>query len=131
MEYGVNTLDSSLAPIAQLAEAADLKSAQCRFESDWGHRPAVEADVCVADHSGHGLWDCGVGVSTIPRERRPGKRLDDFLTRSQLVPTVFLAGSYVAGIPRWPNMYVPVWFRRTHGAAKIGKPRSRADLQKW
>ena len=26
------------APIAQLAEAADLKSAQCRFESDWGHR---------------------------------------------------------------------------------------------
>ena len=27
-----------LAPIAQLAEAADLKSVQCRFESDWGHR---------------------------------------------------------------------------------------------
>ena len=26
------------APIAQLAEAADLKSVQCRFESDWGHR---------------------------------------------------------------------------------------------
>jgi hypothetical protein len=26
-----------MAPIAQLAEAADLKSAQCRFESDWGH----------------------------------------------------------------------------------------------
>lgn len=26
------------APIAQLAEAADLKSAECRFESDWGHR---------------------------------------------------------------------------------------------
>jgi hypothetical protein len=26
------------APIAQLAEAADLKSAQCRFESDWGHQ---------------------------------------------------------------------------------------------
>ena len=26
------------APIAQLAEAADLKSAKCRFESDWGHR---------------------------------------------------------------------------------------------
>ena len=25
------------APIAQLAEAADLKSAKCRFESDWGH----------------------------------------------------------------------------------------------
>jgi hypothetical protein len=25
------------APIAQLAEAADLKSVQCRFESDWGH----------------------------------------------------------------------------------------------
>ena len=30
------------APIAQLAEAADLKSVQCRFESDWGHR--VRAD---------------------------------------------------------------------------------------
>jgi hypothetical protein len=27
-----------VAPIAQLAEAADLKSAQCRFESDWGHQ---------------------------------------------------------------------------------------------
>ena len=26
-----------VAPIAQLAEAADLKSAQCRFEPDWGH----------------------------------------------------------------------------------------------
>lgn len=26
------------APIAQLAEAADLKSACCRFESDWGYR---------------------------------------------------------------------------------------------
>lgn len=25
------------APIAQLAEAADLKSACCRFESDWGY----------------------------------------------------------------------------------------------
>ncbi len=25
------------APIAQLAEAADLKSVKCRFESDWGH----------------------------------------------------------------------------------------------
>jgi hypothetical protein len=25
------------APIAQLGEAADLKSVQCRFESDWGH----------------------------------------------------------------------------------------------
>ena len=25
------------APIAQLAEAADLKSAQCGFESHWGH----------------------------------------------------------------------------------------------
>ena len=29
------------APIAQLAEAADLKSAQCRFESDWGHTIAA------------------------------------------------------------------------------------------
>jgi hypothetical protein len=33
----VNTPLSCIAPIAQLAEAADLKSAQCRFESDWGH----------------------------------------------------------------------------------------------
>lgn len=31
------TLHSPPAPIAQLAEAADLKSVQCRFESDWGH----------------------------------------------------------------------------------------------
>jgi hypothetical protein len=28
---------SRSAPIAQLAEAADLKSAQCRFEPDWGY----------------------------------------------------------------------------------------------
>ena len=33
MKYALNCH----APIAQLAEAADLKSAQCRFESDWGH----------------------------------------------------------------------------------------------
>jgi cation diffusion facilitator CzcD-associated flavoprotein CzcO len=31
------------APIAQLAEAADLKSAKCRFESDWGHGKLVAA----------------------------------------------------------------------------------------
>jgi hypothetical protein len=30
-----------LAPIAQSAEAADLKSAKCRFESDWGHELGV------------------------------------------------------------------------------------------
>lgn len=29
------------APIAQLAEAADLKSVKCRFESDWGHGEIV------------------------------------------------------------------------------------------
>jgi hypothetical protein len=33
-----SVLGDGVAPIAQLAEAADLKSAQCRFESDWGHR---------------------------------------------------------------------------------------------
>ncbi len=32
------------APIAQLAEAADLKSAKCRFESDWGHGAAAVAE---------------------------------------------------------------------------------------
>ena len=32
----------SNALIAQLAEAADLKSAQCRFESDWGHETYSE-----------------------------------------------------------------------------------------
>ena len=32
------------APIAQLAEAADLKSAQCRFESVWGHRLRGEGE---------------------------------------------------------------------------------------
>lgn len=30
------------APIAQLAEAADLKSAKCRFESDWGHQNSAQ-----------------------------------------------------------------------------------------
>ena len=33
------------APIAQLAEAADLKSAKCRFEPDWGYsRMAGDGD---------------------------------------------------------------------------------------
>jgi hypothetical protein len=35
---GLKCASNCDAPIAQLAEAADLKSAQCRFESDWGHR---------------------------------------------------------------------------------------------
>ena len=35
------------APIAQLAEAADLKSVQCRFESDWGHHiGAAQGTIC-------------------------------------------------------------------------------------
>ena len=33
----MNTRGVSAAPIAQSAEAADLKSAQCGFESHWGH----------------------------------------------------------------------------------------------
>ncbi len=47
------------APIAQLAEAADLKSAQCRFESDWGHCVATATiscfilDFAVADRDEH------------------------------------------------------------------------------
>lgn len=39
LEPGGYAIDSPAAPIAQLAEAADLKSVKCRFESDWGHRP--------------------------------------------------------------------------------------------
>ena len=35
---GLNYPLSCDAPIAQLAEAADLKSAKCEFESHWGHR---------------------------------------------------------------------------------------------
>lgn len=34
------------APIAQLAEAADLKSAKCGFESHWGHCRAADRPVC-------------------------------------------------------------------------------------
>ena len=46
-EWGMS-LTSGVAPIAQLAEAADLKSAQCRFESDWGHRiSAGERGICL------------------------------------------------------------------------------------
>ena len=40
--------------VAQLAEAADLKSAKCRFESDWGHHITTRrdpADVGWADGS--------------------------------------------------------------------------------
>jgi hypothetical protein len=37
------------APIAQLAEAADLKSAQCRFESDWGHHGRYECLAALCD----------------------------------------------------------------------------------
>jgi hypothetical protein len=39
------------APIAQLAEAADLKSVQCRFESDWGHSViAGKRGACASRH---------------------------------------------------------------------------------
>ena len=49
----------ALAPIAQSAEAVDLKSIQCGFESHWGHRvksrdivPMVSRDfVLVSLHS--------------------------------------------------------------------------------
>ncbi len=37
VSYAVLANSSRRAPIAQSAEAADLKSVQCRFESDWGH----------------------------------------------------------------------------------------------
>ena len=36
VSYAVLANSSRRAPIAQSAEAADLKSVQCRFESDWG-----------------------------------------------------------------------------------------------
>jgi hypothetical protein len=38
------------APIAQLAEAADLKSVQCRFESDWGHCSAQVSRYQLAEN---------------------------------------------------------------------------------
>src|SRR5690242_6988513 len=43
---GSESLRSVVAPIAQLEEAADLKSAQCRFESDWGHREYAGKRLC-------------------------------------------------------------------------------------
>lgn len=36
------------APMAQLAEAADLKSDQCRFESGWGHPKPMGRDSVAA-----------------------------------------------------------------------------------
>ena len=45
-----NVFGVAAAPIAQLAEAADLKSAKCRFESDWGHRRVDDRPtVCEQD----------------------------------------------------------------------------------
>jgi hypothetical protein len=43
------------APIAQLAEAADLKSAQCRFESDWGHAMVAGSWIGDLNHAPGGL----------------------------------------------------------------------------
>ena len=43
------------APVAQSAEAADLKSAKCRFESDRGHR----SDQCRCETSGLRISDRG------------------------------------------------------------------------
>ena len=40
------------APIAQLAEAADLKSAQCGFESPWGHTILARRIQCVFECDG-------------------------------------------------------------------------------
>ena len=39
----------TVAPIAQSAEAADLKSAQCEFESHWGHRKSPVKSVIEAE----------------------------------------------------------------------------------
>lgn len=47
-----NVFGVAAAPIAQLAEAADLKSAQCRFESDWGHRGQTMFQVRLTAHDG-------------------------------------------------------------------------------
>ena len=71
MESGVNTLDSSLAPIAQLAEAADLKSVQCRFESDWGH-PKSAGPLAAG-----GLPYSSLNTVTLPR--RISEAVDEFL----------------------------------------------------
>jgi hypothetical protein len=51
---------SCKAPIAQLAEAADLKSVQCRFESDWGHGIRAGRRTIGASGSAHGPVRRGV-----------------------------------------------------------------------
>jgi hypothetical protein len=79
------------APIAQLAEAADLKSVQCRFESDWGHEAI--GGICAdkanfrlrttvrfrlsRPHFGHRIRNCvQIGIEQIgihiERHRRAG-----------------------------------------------------------
>ena len=37
------------APMAQLAEATDLKSVCCRFESDWGYHGALTRNIVRAN----------------------------------------------------------------------------------
>lgn len=64
------------APIAQLAEAADLKSAKCRFESDWGH--SVGAARWARDLLGLLSWPLYLGVApAMWRVHRHGARANE------------------------------------------------------
>jgi hypothetical protein len=47
-----------MAPIAQSAEAADLKSAKCEFESHWGHHIGAGQEVAAP-------VECGRSVPTL------------------------------------------------------------------
>ena len=74
------------APIAQLAEAADLKSAQCRFESVWGHRLRGEREQsadCEAQEAPSG-WETASELKA--QERETGRPARVFTPRNGPCP---------------------------------------------
>jgi hypothetical protein len=107
------------APIAQLAEAADLKSAQCRFESDWGHRfcrlsypsvpykvvqlraagmaPVMQQDVSYLarqppDHTDKGAgWGAGKKLLVVP----PGTEAGEPIGANRTCNPQFAGRSYI------------------------------------
>lgn len=58
-----------VAPIAQLAEATDLKSVQCRFESDWGHQSPYGSIILDQDSGFRGVQWPPVDLNNQSRQR--------------------------------------------------------------
>lgn len=60
------------APIAQSAEAPDLKSVQCGFESRWGHAPALSRTLTEEIREEGGLSVMSSGLCQRVGTARPG-----------------------------------------------------------